>query len=138
MGRVSIEKGETMITFTRQQDGTYKREGELASRRVQIQIDNQVPFGSYDLAEAVAFLEDAIAKGQVKANRYSIVPLAVEPMPEEVKQRFTEIRQQQAKEPRMITCAYEGCQVTYPRGRGRYPQRFCVAHRPQKAVVSQE
>jgi hypothetical protein len=132
------QKGETMITFTRQQDGTYKREGELASQRVQIQIEDQTPFGIYDLAEAVAFLEDAIAKSQVKMSQYSIVPLEAKPMPEEVKQKFSEIRREQAKEPRMIMCAHEGCQETYPRTRGRYPQRFCAVHRSSKAVVSDD
>jgi hypothetical protein len=125
-----------MITFTRQNDGSYKREGETTSRKVQIQIENNPPFGSYKLAEAVEIIESAIAKRQVKVNQYSIVPLKPKPMPEEVKQKFSEIRREQAKEPRMIMCAYEGCQETYPRGRGRYPQRFCAAHR--KAVVSDD
>jgi hypothetical protein len=127
-----------MITFTLRSDGTYKREGEIASRKVQIQVGNRPPFGSYKLAEAVEIIENAIAKNQVKMSQYSIVPLEAKPMPDEVKQKFSEIRREQAKEPRMIMCAHEGCQETYPRTRGRYPQRFCAAHRSSKAVVSDD
>jgi hypothetical protein len=127
-----------MITFTLRSDGTYKREGEIASRKVQIRVGNRPPFGSYKLAEAVEIIENAIAKNQVKMSQYSIVPLEAKPMPDEVKQKFSEIRREQAKELRMIMCAHEGCQETYPRTRGRYPQRFCAAHRSSKAVVSDD
>lgn len=68
-----------MIKYTRNEDGTYTKSGEFPadySGPVQLKIGGKSPFGSYTLAEAVKFTEYAIAKGQVKADLYSIVPSA--------------------------------------------------------------
>ena len=127
-----------MITFTRQQDGSYTRTGELDSRRAQIQIDGKRAYVDYPVAYAIALIEEAIAKGQVKAETYTVissVSTATSTMSEEVKEKLAEINQAKKAERQVsITCFYESCEEQYPRTRGRYPQKFCPKHRTEKAT----
>lgn len=67
-----------MITYTKQEDGTFLKAGEFAAApaEVLIQIGDAKPFsGSYTLAQAQQIIEDAIAKGQVKRDKYAILPV---------------------------------------------------------------
>lgn len=63
------------IEFVRQPNGTYTRtDGDWpGNARAQIQYEN-TRFGNYKKEEAILFLEDAIAKNQVRKDRYLIVP----------------------------------------------------------------
>jgi len=62
--------------FTRQPNGTYLREdGDWPGNlRAQLQAEDQKPFGNYSREEAIAFLEGAIAKNQVRKAWYAVVP----------------------------------------------------------------
>lgn len=65
------------VTFVRQPNGTYLRtDGDWPSgARAQIQhAEDQRPFGNYTREEAIKFLEEAIAKNQVRKDRYAVVP----------------------------------------------------------------
>ena len=123
-----------MIIFTQQPDGSYKKEGELSSRRAQIQINDLRPFGNYGTLEAVGIIEEAIAKGQVRAERYSVLAAADVAMPEEVKEKFAAINAAKKAERgvRMVACSFGECSNEYPRGKGRYPNKFCPEHREKK------
>lgn len=70
------------ITYTRQEDGTFKKEGEIgAVPEVRIKIGGQEPFSNtMTLAEATKVVEDAIAKGQVKHDLYSILAEPEKPL----------------------------------------------------------
>jgi hypothetical protein len=134
-----LEHGEqSMITFTRQEDGAYKREGELTSRRAQIQIDGRKTYVDYLTSEAIAIIEAAIESGHVKAETYVVTPSSptdTSVMPNEVKKKFIEINRvkQIERQQLTITCSHDsGCQEQYPRTRGRHPQKFCSKHRPEK------
>lgn len=77
-------------TWVRQKDGGYSRSGQLEknTRRVQITIADGDSFGHYRPGRAVEIIEQAIASGHVRAERYSIVPAADEKrkMPEAVRE----------------------------------------------------
>lgn len=62
--------------FTRQPNGTYLREdGDWPEgAQAQLQAEEQKPFGNYSRAEAIAFLENAISKNQVRKAWYAVVP----------------------------------------------------------------
>src|SRR5579859_7028669 len=64
--------------FTRQPNGTYLREdGDWpGGARAQIEGENQRAFGNYAHDEALAFLEGAIAKNQVRKAWYAVIPNA--------------------------------------------------------------
>lgn len=67
-----------MITYTRQEDGTFLKQGEFAAAptEVLIQIGDAKPFsGNYTLAQAQQIIEDAISKKQVKKDVYRILPV---------------------------------------------------------------
>lgn len=69
-----------MITYTRQPDDTFLKQGEFAAvpAEVLIQIGDAKPFsGNYTLAAATQIIEDAIAKKQVKKDVYRILPVPV-------------------------------------------------------------
>lgn len=77
-------------TWARQNDGSYARSGQLEknTRRVQIRIADGDSFGQYRPRRAIELIEQAIASGHTRAERYSIVPAADEKrkMPEAVKE----------------------------------------------------
>ena len=83
----------TEIRFTRQSDGTYEQRGELppGTRRVRIQVGDAAPFGHYRKIAALAIIEEAIAKGRVRADLYRIVPDKVQPMAEETKAKLRQL-----------------------------------------------
>lgn len=67
-----------MITYTRQADDTWLKQGEFAyaPAEVRIQIGDGKPMSStYTLQAAQALIEDAIAKKQVKQDVYRILPM---------------------------------------------------------------
>lgn len=67
-----------MITYTKNADGTFTKAGAFAAApaEVLIQIGDSKPFsGSYTLAQATQIIENAIAKGQVKRDKYAILPV---------------------------------------------------------------
>ncbi|VVB51598.1 Uncharacterised protein [uncultured archaeon] len=67
-----------MISYTRQDDGTFLKQGEFAAvpAEVLIQIGDSKPFsGNYTLAQATQIIEDAIKKNQVKKDLYRILPV---------------------------------------------------------------
>lgn len=64
------------ITYTKQGDGTFLKEGSFQAvpAEVRIACGGQPATGSkYTLARATEIIEEAIAKGQVKHDKYSIV-----------------------------------------------------------------
>jgi hypothetical protein len=64
------------ITYTKQADGTFLKEGSFpaAPAEVRIACGNQPASGSaYTLARAQEIIEEAIAKQQVKHDKYAIV-----------------------------------------------------------------
>ena len=66
-----------MKSFTRQADGSYTVSGAVNSRRVRLEIDSvrdykPVP-AIYSRTRAEALIEEAIRKGQAKANAYRLV-----------------------------------------------------------------
>lgn len=67
-----------MITYTRNADNTFTKAGSFAAApaEVMIQIDGGKPFAQrYNLQQATQLIEDAISKGQVKKDKYSILPI---------------------------------------------------------------
>lgn len=63
--------------FTRQPNGAYLREDgdwPTGNARAQIEGEKQKAFGNYSRSEALAFLENAIAKNQVRQSWYAVVP----------------------------------------------------------------
>ena len=70
-----------MITFTRQPDGTFLREGELAkgTRQVSISRDGHPGLNKeYKPQEAVEIIERAIASGLAPAQEYRIVEVTID------------------------------------------------------------
>ena len=66
------------IKYSRQTDGTYLKTGEFLTipEEVLIQVGDGVPFkGSYTLSQATKIIEEAITKGQVSKESYSILPV---------------------------------------------------------------
>jgi hypothetical protein len=66
------------IKYSRQADGTYLKTGEftVVPEEVLIQVGDGVPFkGSYTLSQATKIIEEAITKGQVSKESYSILPV---------------------------------------------------------------
>jgi hypothetical protein len=125
------------IFFDRQEDGTYKKTDNWPEngKKGQLQIDGGHLFGKYSLTGALEIIEVAITKNQATKQQYAIIPFDVEPMPKEIKEL---LRAKTAAEPRpQVTCSFEEngsiCQNTYPRGKGRYPNKFCPEHRVKKA-----
>lgn len=67
-----------MITYSKQADGTFLKEGAFAAvpAEVRIQVGDAKPFsGTYTLAQAESIIESAIAKGQVVKDTYRILPM---------------------------------------------------------------
>lgn len=74
------------ITYTRQADGTFVKSGTgltevLEKAKVRIFIGPKPGMAQYSLKEATEIIENAIAKQQVRAEEYSIVPVEL-PEPE--------------------------------------------------------
>lgn len=84
-----------MKTWTQKPDGTYQVEGFTKSSRCQIQILREgvwsIPYVTHTLHEATQVIEDAIAKGQAKAQGYRLVPKAADPEAAKKFQRLREI-----------------------------------------------
>ena len=64
-----------MLTFTRNDDGTYTRAGSLpkGTRKVRIVIDGR-PAHAKAASEALALLEESERKGQLRAFSYKLIP----------------------------------------------------------------
>lgn len=70
-----------MIQYKRQADGSFLKSGELVAAEVYIKIDSQESFSnSYTVAQATSIIENAIAKGQVNHDTYSIIPVPEKPL----------------------------------------------------------
>jgi len=69
-----------MIVFTRQLDGTFKREGEFVegARLVRIIRDEREGLREYKPREAVEIIEAAIAAGNAPASEYRLVETKVD------------------------------------------------------------
>lgn len=72
------------MTWTKQADGSFEKSGQLPEgcTEVQLQAGNGKPFSlrSSTPADAIAFMEDAVKKNQLKNNDvYHIIPVMAEP-----------------------------------------------------------
>lgn len=129
----------------------FHRSGALPPEtRCQIQVDTETAFGNYTVLDAAKVIEDGYRNrchlgrtGQVLRDLYYIVPASVPAISEERLAELQEITDKMGevieksvhkvhKSAPTLTCAAPDCTEVFARTRGRYPQRFCAAHRKEK------
>lgn len=95
------------------------------SPRVQIQENDDPPFGSYRLEAAQKAIEHIYKTYKNVAKSYRIVELKGEKMPEAEKTPLS-TKTSATDEPNpLLTCQNSECNNQFPRSRGRYPKQYC-------------
>ena len=130
------------ITYTKQADGTWLKQGEFAAipAEVRIACGGQPAGGSvYTLQRATEIVEEAIAKGHVKHDLYSIV--ATEEVVTAATEKAAKVKTPKApKEPKAPKVAKPEGETTAPANDGpKFPSREeRVAEAEQRGISELE